>query len=129
MFFPALIVPLLLAVPALSTPISRSRSVADEQWTISTFSGHFMGDNSGIGDGSWPEASKFLTTLSFTLNFPDNSATTCTASFKEPEPGTPVDYTDCGVGVRFKIAKAAENTGKWALPKHVLEIVRMGSDG
>ncbi|KAK7721746.1 hypothetical protein SLS57_005095 [Botryosphaeria dothidea] len=71
------------AIPALTT-----RDVSAQQYEISTLKTHFMGKNSGIGDGSWSPGSIFNSTIELVINYPSPDPadtigqwTTCTGSW------------------------------------------------
>ncbi|KAF2499478.1 hypothetical protein BU16DRAFT_603553 [Lophium mytilinum] len=123
----------LLILPTLGNPIvPRSNTITapkSETWHISAFTAHFMGDSSGLPGGAWPPNSAFNTTLSFTLKFPDNTTSSCAATFQEP--GTPAAYTVCerradGSVVELKVKKAHAAKTKWALYNFELSVVKEG---
>jgi hypothetical protein len=114
MFFATAVLSL-LAGAALSAPVnSKSAAVAAESWTIPTMSTHYMGTNSGLPGGQWPEGSEFNTTISFTLmavSSVDETTTTtnCAASWTAgPPEDFPKTWTACSAaGVSFKFDEAA----------------------
>ncbi|KAF2810246.1 uncharacterized protein BDZ99DRAFT_476429 [Mytilinidion resinicola] len=121
----------LLILPTLGNPINPrstpNTASKSEIWHISAFTAHFMGDDSGLPGGEWPPGVNFNTTLSFTLAFPDNTTSSCAATFQEP--GTPTAYTVCerrvdGSVVKFKVKKTEGAESKWAMYNFNLSVVR-----
>ncbi|KAB2580881.1 hypothetical protein BFW01_g6642 [Lasiodiplodia theobromae] len=78
-----------LGTLASAAPTLLPRDVSATQYEISTLGTHFMGKNSGIADGSWPDSAKFNSTIQLTINYPANNgingskpeSTTCTGSW------------------------------------------------
>ncbi|KAF2141673.1 uncharacterized protein K452DRAFT_287625 [Aplosporella prunicola CBS 121167] len=91
MHFTTLFLTAVLPLLALAAPV-HPRAVSPTQYEIPVMNVHFMGRDSGI-PGGWPESSKFNSTLSFTLNYPDldndsTLSTTCDGSWVEHQPLT-----------------------------------------
>ncbi|KAF2087708.1 hypothetical protein K490DRAFT_56796 [Saccharata proteae CBS 121410] len=75
---------------ALSIP---KRAVNLTTFEIPTMSSHFMGANSGIGNGEWPPNAAFNSTLSFVVNYASLSGgaplnVTCSGNWTESSPPT-----------------------------------------
>ncbi|QDS69924.1 hypothetical protein FKW77_001544 [Venturia effusa] len=56
-----------LALPLLFLLALVQAGWIQEAWSITQLTTHFMGKNSGLGDGTWPPASGFSSTASFIL--------------------------------------------------------------
>ncbi|KAF2177213.1 hypothetical protein K469DRAFT_720907 [Zopfia rhizophila CBS 207.26] len=82
----------ILAVPALSAPLSKFNTRATESWSINTMNVHFMGRDTGIPGNGWPDWAKFDTTLDFKVDFPF-SQVSCSASW--PEKNLPTSEIPC----------------------------------
>lgn len=103
----SLLLPLTLAAPTAPT------GPPPQQWQIPTLSTHFMGANSGIANGAWPDWAKFNSSLAFSLaysprsNSSSSSTVSCEANWV---PGAyPTTWTPCSDGskVQWKLADGA----------------------
>ncbi|KAF2458104.1 hypothetical protein BDY21DRAFT_371009 [Lineolata rhizophorae] len=113
---------LALASAAYGAAISQtgySAAALAESWEIPEMKVHFMGANSGIGDGSWPPGTEFNSTIEFELDRyatqqSEDSApgasvgeTTCGASWVEGE--LPTEWIQCGdAKVEWKMVETSE---------------------
>ncbi|EKG18304.1 hypothetical protein MPH_04436 [Macrophomina phaseolina MS6] len=91
------------AIPTLT-----KRSVSAQEYDISTLKTHFMGKNSGLGDGSWPPGSEFNSTIELVVNYPGDddatASTTCTGTWVNGS--HPTDWNACDdAAVAWKFAK------------------------
>jgi hypothetical protein len=88
---------------ALSIPlVSRS-----ESWSVPNIDLHFMGSNSGLPGGTWPDSAKFNSTIDFTVAFPSGSVA-CSGNWKYQQvPTTPIT---CAPGVEFQLSPTAAGT-------------------
>src|SRR4051812_21537543 len=82
----------------LSAPLT-TRS---ESWPIPQMDVHFMGRDTGLPGNTWPESSKFNSTLDFTVSLPTGDVA-CSGSWKEKEvPTTPIACA--AEGVEFQLS-------------------------
>jgi hypothetical protein len=91
---------------------------------------HMMSRLSGLpGDGAWPSAYSFPSTIDFTVTMPGQNAT-CHTSFAN---GTlPVDPAACsgdGNGVRFRMLPYTASVSRRLETSFVLQVFRVERDG
>jgi hypothetical protein len=92
--------PLILYPEDVKTP--HEPPTDPEPWNVLAMAVEFMGENSGIGDGSWPPGTEFNSTLLFIVEFPFGLVQ-CAANWEYTR--VPTKWFDCKwPGVQFSLS-------------------------
>lgn len=96
------------ALTIISTAALAMAAMA-ENWSLSVINSHFMGNNSGIANGTWPPGTEFNSTVNFVLQrMPGDLGTAytavgCATNWKEPD--YPKSWMACNdTGTRWRFA-------------------------
>ncbi|KAF2276740.1 uncharacterized protein EI97DRAFT_432983 [Westerdykella ornata] len=113
---------LLLSATALAAPLA----TRTQSWPIPSLEVHFMGHDSGLPGGQWPEAHKFNSSLAFTIAVAPNSPSIpCRAPWPEKEiPTTPLPCDADG----FEFQLSPTSSGLLTETSFVLTVRKMESD-
>ncbi|KAG9198320.1 hypothetical protein G6514_010290, partial [Epicoccum nigrum] len=122
------------ALPAIALPaptlLLPPRAPANETWNIPSMQLHMMSRLSGLpGDGAWPSAYSFPSTVDFTVTMPGQNATCHTSFANGTLPADPAACSGDGNGVRFRMLPYTASGSRRPETSFVLQVFRVERGG